>query len=113
MAGYISSNENRLYAAAEPAFGQAGTASRENRIAAVRLQATQRLDVPDRRDKTGSRTYFGAPAGMRSRTRYSLSAYLTAWQESNAAPGHGAIFEAALGGQAQYASAAGPVTASG
>ena len=50
---YISSNNNRYYAALEQSFGEAGAATAENRIPAVKLGIRQIVERPRRRDKTG------------------------------------------------------------
>jgi len=68
MASYISSNENRFYTTLEPSYGKVGVVSALNRIPALKLTVQQQLDVKDRKDKTGSRTFSGMPAGGRRRT---------------------------------------------
>ena len=55
-------------------------------------------NVPNRRDKTGSRTFPGVPAGGRLRTNFELQTYLTSWQKTNAGPAYGPLFQSALGG---------------
>jgi hypothetical protein len=72
-----------------------------NRIPAVKLAIRQQLDGGTRRDKTGSRTFGGTPAGMRRRTDFDLQTYLTSWDKSTAAPGYGPLFQSALGGAPQ------------
>lgn len=95
---YISSNNNRYYAALEQSFGEAGAATAENRIPAVKLGIRQIVERPRRRDKTGGRTFIGAPAGMRKRVTFDLQTYMTGWTEGQAEPCYGALFQAALGG---------------
>src|SRR5437879_4471801 len=75
MSCYISSNANRLYAALESNYGQAPAITAANRIAAVKLTAKQSLEKPERRDKTGSRTFPGYPAELRKLTNFSLTIY--------------------------------------
>jgi hypothetical protein len=70
MASYISSNENRFYTALESSYGQVGTITATNRIPALKLTVQQQLEAKDRKDKTGSRTFFGTPAGGRRRTNF-------------------------------------------
>jgi hypothetical protein len=68
-----------------------------NRIPAVKLAIRQQLDGGPRRDKTGSRTFGGTPAGIRRRTDFDLQTYLTSWDKSAAAPSYGPLFQSALG----------------
>src|ERR1700761_515757 len=97
MASYISSNANRFYAALESAYGQVPAIAAANRIPALQLAVRQQVEVTDRKDKTGSRTFTGLPAGGRRRTNFELRTYLTSWEKSSAGPGYGPMFQAALG----------------
>src|SRR3954454_7359234 len=101
MASYISSNANRFYVALESAYGKVDAITAANRIPAVKLGIRQQLDAGTRRDKTGSRTFAGFPAGVKRRTEFDLQTYLTSWDKSTAGPGYGPLFEAALGGTPQ------------
>ena len=101
MASYISSNANRFYVALESAYGKVDPITAANRIPAVKLGIRQQIDAGTRRDKTGSRTFAGLPAGVRRRTDFDLQTYLTSWDKSTAGPGYGPLFEAALGGTPQ------------
>jgi len=94
---YISSNANRFYTALESAYGQAAPVQASNRIPALKLTVQQRLETTSRRDKTGSRTFAGLPAGGRRRTNFELQTYLTTWQPSNGTPTYGPLVQAALG----------------
>src|ERR1039458_5010111 len=96
---YISSNANRFYTPLESAYGQVPTITAGNRIPAVKLTVQQQLDVANRKDKPGSRTFAGLPAGGRRRTNFELQTYLTSWQNSGGGPGYGPLFQAALGGE--------------
>src|SRR5882724_5650998 len=99
MSCYISSNENRLYTAQENAFGQVATIVAANRIAAIKLTTKQELETAQRRDKTGSRTFPGFPAGLRRLTSFDLTAYMTSWDNPSAGPpSYGPLFQASLGG---------------
>ena len=70
-----------------------------NRIPAVKLTVQQQLDDGGRgKDKTGSRTFAGVPAGGRRRTNFELRTYLTSWDKTTAGPGYGPLFQAAMGG---------------
>src|SRR5664279_2259157 len=98
MASYISSNANRFYAALESAYGTVGSIAATNRIPAVKLGIQQQVATAARRDKTGSRTFAGVPAGVRRLTKFDLQTYLTSWDKTTAGPGYGPLFEAAMGG---------------
>ena len=97
MSFYISSNNNRLYAALEPSYGQVAAISAQHRIPLVRLTAKQTPVVTGRRDKTGSRTFAGLPNRVRRTTSFELSTLMTEWVNAPAAPSHGPLFQAALG----------------
>ena len=98
MASYISSNANRFYTALESAYGTIATITASNRIPTVKLAVRQQLEVLDRKDKTGSRTFPGLPAGGRRRTNFELRTYLTSWTPGSSGPAYGPLFQAALGG---------------
>jgi hypothetical protein len=97
MATYISSNANRFYAARESAFGEVSPITAANRFPAVKLAARQTISTAERRDKTGSRTYAGAPPGGRRSSTFELQTYMTSWPGGGAQPGYGPLFEACLG----------------
>lgn len=96
---YISSNANRWYCAREASYGQIPAITADNRIPAVSLSAQHQREKSQRRDKTGSRTWAGAPQGMRRHTSYSLTSYMRDWADSSVLPPQGPLFEAALGGE--------------
>jgi hypothetical protein len=96
--GYISSNDERLYVAQELNYGQVSTVTSQNRFPAVKLAASQKLVRPKRKDKTGTRTFPGSPAGLRTTTTFDVTTYMTGWTQQNAAPGYGPLFQAGLGG---------------
>src|ERR1017187_6599979 len=102
MASYISSNANRFYTALESSYGQAGSITALSRIPALKLTVQQQLDMKDRKDKTGSRTFAGLPAGGRKRTNFELRTYLTSWDKTSAGPGYGPLFQASLGGTPEH-----------
>lgn len=93
---YISSNANRFYCGIESSYGQVPAVAAANRFAAVKLTARQQIELAKRKDKTGSRTYPGSPAGGRRKTQFELRNYLGAWT-TGAAPAYGPLFQAALG----------------
>ena len=98
MASYISSNANRFYTALESSYGSVGAITAGNRIPALKLTVRQQLEVTNRKDKTGSRTFAGLPIGGRRRTSFELETYMTSWDKSAAGPGYGPLFQAAMGG---------------
>lgn len=97
MSCYISSNNNRFYVSKETSFAQAATISDANRIPAVKLTAKQVTMRAERKDKTGSRSYAGVPAGARKSTSFGLTTYLTGWDDQTSAPACGPFFEASMG----------------
>lgn len=94
---YISSNANRFYTALESAYGQVPTVTAANRIPALKLTIRQQLEVTERKDKTGSRTFTGLPPGGRRQTSFELRTLLTNWQPGASSPSYGPLFQAALG----------------
>jgi hypothetical protein len=97
MSCYISSNANRLYTALESDYGVVAAITAANRIAAVKLTAKQTLETAQRRDKTGSRTFPGFPAGLRKLTNFGLTTYMTSWDPSAGLPSYSPLFQASLG----------------
>lgn len=98
---YIASNDNRLYAALESTYGQTADISQAQRFPAVRLTAKQRLQPLTRRDKTGTRSFVGHPAGLKSRSEFEVLTYLATWTDHSQPPAYGPLFEAALGASAE------------
>lgn len=111
MSSYVLSAANRWYVAREQEYGRVAAVSSKNRIPALRLTVRQELERRERRDKTGSRTFWGLPAGLRRRTSFTLRTYMTGWLDEEQEPAHGPLFEAALGSGAERF--AGGTTASG
>ena len=97
MSSYISSNENRFYVALESTYGAASAITESNRIPAVSLTTRQQVVQAARKDKTGGRTFTGIPSGARTRSRFELKTYMTAWTNPAQPPNHDALFRAALG----------------
>lgn len=100
MPVYISSNANRFYCASEATYGQVPPITADNRIPALTLSAKQQLEVTSRKDKTGSRTFAGLPAGGRRRTTFQVNTLLTTWGGGPSSPSYGPLFQAALGSDA-------------
>ncbi|HTM48814.1 MAG TPA: hypothetical protein VL285_09050 [Bryobacteraceae bacterium] len=99
MSCYISSNANRLYTALESAYGQVPAITAANRIAAIKLATRQELETAERRDKTGSRTFPGFPMGLRRRTSFDLTTYMTSWDNPfSGPPSYDPLFRSSLGG---------------
>src|SRR3954447_16985447 len=97
MSCYISSNANWLYTALENDYGEIAAITAANRIAAVKLTAVQSLETASRRDKTGSRTFPGYPAGLRKLTNFGLTTYMTSWDYASGQPSYGPLFQGGLG----------------
>ena len=98
MASYISSNANRFYAGLESSYGQTPAITAQNRFPAVKLSAKNQLEKTDRRDKTGSRTFVGLPPGLRRKTIFDVTTYMTSWAGQSSGPAYGPLFQAGLGG---------------
>ena len=94
---YISSNNNRWYCQLEEAYGQVGTVTAQNRIPAVQMSVHQKVLTPARKDKTGTRTYLGAPSSLQKQTTFQLTTYMTSWTAPGVSPGYGPMFQSALG----------------
>ncbi len=101
MSSYISSSNNRFYVAPEAGYGQAAAIAGKHRIPAVKLKARQEAEKVNRRDKTGSRTWAGMPPGLRKRTTFGLTSYMTAWSDDSQQPSHGPLISSAMGATAQ------------
>jgi hypothetical protein len=97
MSSYISSNQNRFYCGIESSYGVAATVSASNRFSAVKLTARQQLDLAARKDKTGSRTFPGSPAGARRQTTFDMRTYMGSWVGGTTQPGYGPLVQASLG----------------
>lgn len=97
MSTYISSNNNRFYCGVEAAYGVTPAIAASNRFSAVKLTSRQELDLAARKDKTGSRTFAGLPAGARRKTTFDLKTYMGTWASGNSQPGCGPLMESALG----------------
>ena len=98
MSCYISTNANRFYTAIESAYGQVPTITAANRFVAVKLGTKQDLEKSQRKDKTGSRTFPGFPASLRSVTSYDVTTYMTGWDHpEDGPPDYSPLFQAALG----------------
>ncbi len=98
---YILSNDNRFYVALEASYGVAAAISAGNRIPAVKLTTKQQVEKVQRADKTGSRTFAGNPAGLRTQTSFGLKTYMANWGDPSTLPPHGPLFQACLGADAR------------
>jgi hypothetical protein len=101
MSCYVSSNDNRFYVALEQSFGEAAAVTAANRIPAVQLAIRERKSAPQRRDKTGTRTFAGFPIAVRTEVEYELTTYMSSWQNQAAEPACGPLFRACLGSAAK------------
>jgi hypothetical protein len=114
MASYILSNANRFYTGLESSYGQTPAITATNRFPAVKLTAKNELETADRRDKTGSRTFVGIPAGLRRNTSFDLTTYMTSWGGQSSGPSYGPLFQASMGSApAMYAGGSAAAGSSG
>jgi hypothetical protein len=114
MASYISSNANRFYAELESRYGETPEITAQNRFPAVKLTAKNQLEKADRRDKTGSRTFVGIPAGLRRTTSFDVTTCMTSWGGQSSGPSYGPLFQASMGASpAMYAGGAAAAGSSG
>ncbi len=96
---YVASNDERCYAVREQEFGKAAaTVTASSRIPIVKFSGKRESETIRRLDKTGTRTFQGAPVKGRRQTSFEIRSYLSSWAE---APNHGALMESALGADAQ------------
>jgi hypothetical protein len=102
MACYISSNNNRFFTGVEAAYGAVPAIDAGNRFPGVKLTVKQEVNKPERKDKTGTRTFLGLPANLRKQTTFELRSYMTGWTNQAVEPGYGPLFQAALGGDALF-----------
>jgi hypothetical protein len=107
MACYISSRENRFFVKQEAELGQAIEAAPSDRINAVRLEIREQNEVPQRRDKTGGRTFAGIPNNVKRKVQFGLETYLTSWDQPAAPPPVGTLWASTLGAEVQLSGANG------
>ncbi len=103
---YISSNDNRFYVAIEQSYGNAGAVTATNRIPAVKLITKQQTEKIQRKDKTGSRTFWGNPGTLRRQTSFQLKTYMATWADQSGVPPYDPLFQACLGSTALPSSGA-------
>jgi hypothetical protein len=97
MASCVLSSQNRVYVEQESTYGTVPAVTSADRVSVIRLGVRQAREIRERRDKTGSRTYAGTPAGGRRRTEFSLQTYLVTNPTLGSAPSYARLVEAALG----------------
>ena len=110
MSCYISTRNSRYYAALETAFGQAAPVTAANRFSGLWLTIAQRWETPQRRDKTGTRTYQGIAGPLRRRTSFELSTYLYAREDGDVRPRCGALIQGAMGATPRIHNGGLPIT---
>jgi hypothetical protein len=106
MACYIGSMDNRFYASVEAQYGQTPAVTAAHRFGAVSLVAKQVMEKLERKDKRGTRTFGGLPAGTRTTTSFGVKTYLMTTQNPAVAPSYGPLVESALGGSPRVFSGA-------
>ncbi|MCC7154345.1 MAG: hypothetical protein IT161_07205 [Bryobacterales bacterium] len=97
MSSYISSVNNRLYAALESTYGTIPPPTPGDRTPFVQLRTTQKMIVPQRRDKTGTRSFNGVPGIPKRDTSFTLTSHLFGGT-SPAATGLRALLQSAFAG---------------
>ncbi len=97
MADCVLSNQNRFYVEREASFGSVPSITAGNRISALKLGIRQQLELRQRRDKTGGRTYVGVSPGGRRTTEFNLQTYLIENTAPSSPPLFGPMVEAAMG----------------
>jgi len=98
MSCYISSNNERVYAALESNFGMVPAITSANRIPLLKFTARQVPAQTSRKDKTGSRTFPGLPNTIRKTTTFGVNTLMTEWTDQTTPPPYGPLFQAAMGG---------------
>jgi hypothetical protein len=86
--------------ALEAQYGAVAEITSQNRLSLVQLRAREKREKVERRDKTGSRTYLGIPAGGRRQSQWELQTYLTGWTDQSLEPSAGPLLQAAMGSAA-------------
>ena len=99
MSCFIASNQNRIYGALENTFGSAATVTGSDRLPFSKFRLTERRVVSARNDKTGSRTYPGAPSNGRESAVVHLACYLTEWNTETGFPALHDVLQSVTGGQ--------------
>lgn len=92
---YISTRDNRFYGALESQYGQPAPVTKGDEFQAVRLVFEESSELPQRRDKTGTRTFRGLSSRLRKDVRFDVQTYLSSGPSG---PQHGVLMQAALGG---------------
>lgn len=98
MPGYILSNNNRYYVAAESVYGSVAAITSDNRVFGAALAINESIESHCPKPKTGTRTFGGWPAGFRRQTSFDFRTYLYGWADQSHEPAYGPLFRAALGG---------------
>lgn len=100
MPGYILSNNNRYYVAAESSYGIVPALTADARVFGSKLSISESIDSPCPQPKSGTRTFAGRPSGFRRHTSFDFRTYLYGWDDQSKEPPYGPLFRATLGGPA-------------
>lgn len=101
MSCHIASYANRSYAALESELGAVAAVTSSNRLPLSKLDIRSVRETSQRLDKSGGRTYVGAPQNGREHTAVQFSSYLTEWDSIGGLPELDAVVQAAMGGDVQ------------
>ncbi|MEP7361798.1 MAG: hypothetical protein ABI972_00965, partial [Acidobacteriota bacterium] len=105
MSCFIASNQNRVYGALESAFGTAATVDGSDRLPLSAFRLRQLRVISNRNDKTGSRTYPGAPSNGRESAALQVGCYLTEWDTETGYPPLHDLMQSVTGGAVRVCAA--------
>jgi len=101
MSCHIASYANRSYAALESELGSVAAVTTANRLPLSKLDIRSVRETSQRLDKSGGRTYVGAPQNGREHTAVQFHSYLTEWDSLSGMPQLHDVVQAAMGGEVQ------------
>ena len=101
MSCHIASYANRSYAALESELGAVAAITTSHRLPLSKLDIRSVREASQRLDKSGGRTFVGAPNNGREHTTVQFSTYLTGWDALSGVPELDAALQAVMGGEVQ------------
>lgn len=97
MPNYILSQDNRHYVVLETNAGSVPPVAMSNRFLANKLNLRTEIAVPERKDKTGTRTFLGEPNALRSVAQFHAKTYHCANLAHPALPSVSPFYQSAMG----------------